>query len=143
MAARDLFGRLGDKVPGAFGAEDNEAPADAPLGGTRAEAVQRLQVGLTGLCAMILVIGVASVVGGQADIAEEAAVPDAAPTTEPTAAAPQRDPLADAGVVPDIPAEPEVVETQTPDETLLTDEDGAVTVPDTLPAKQQEPLNER
>ena len=143
MAARDLFGRLGDKVPGAFEADDTDPPADAPLGGTRAEALQRLQVGLPGLCSMILIIGVASIVGGQADIAEESAVPDAAPTTEPTAVAPQRDPLADAGVVPDIPAEPEAVETDTPDDTIVTDEDGAVTVPDTLPTEPQEPPNER
>jgi hypothetical protein len=34
------------------------------------------------------------------------AVPEAAPTTEPSAAAAQANPLADAGVVPDIAAEP-------------------------------------
>ncbi|MEE4289888.1 MAG: hypothetical protein V2J14_10995 [Erythrobacter sp.] len=85
----------------------DEPPEEAPLGGSRVEAVQRLQVGLTGLCAMILLIGLAGLIGGQADIAEEAAVPDAAPTTEPTAAPPQRDPLADAGVVPDIPSDAE------------------------------------
>jgi hypothetical protein len=109
MAARELFGRLGDRGPvAAFGSpSSDEAPDEAPLGGSRIEAVQRLQVGLTGLCAMILLIGLAGLIGGQADIAEEAAVPDAAPTTEPTAAPPQRDPLADAGVVPDIPSDAE------------------------------------
>lgn len=77
----------------------------APLGGTNAQAMQRLQVGLTGLAAMVLLVGLASIIGTQADRTQENAVPEAAPTTEPTEAAPQRDPLADAGIVPDLPAE--------------------------------------
>ena len=81
-------------------------PEGAPLGGTRAEAAQRLQVGLFGIGSMILLIGLASIIGNQADLTQDGAVPEAAPTTEPTEAAPQRDPLADAGIVPDIPAEP-------------------------------------
>lgn len=85
--------------------QDEAAPEGAPLGGTRSEAMQRLQVGLFGLGSMVLLIGLASVIGSQADLTEERAVPEAAPTTEPTAAAPQRDPLADAGIVPDIPAD--------------------------------------
>lgn len=88
------------------GAGDEAPPAGAPLGGTKEEATQRLQVGLAGLGSMVLLVGLASVLGNQADLAEEAAVPDAAPTTEPTEASPQRDPLADAGIVPDIPADP-------------------------------------
>ena len=83
-----------------------QAGVTVPLGGTRAEAVQRLQVGLFGIFAMVLLVGLASAIGSQAEQAEQEAVPDAAPTTEPTEAPPQRDPLADAGVVPDIPAEP-------------------------------------
>lgn len=82
------------------------APADMPLGGTRAEAVQRLQIGLFGIGAMVLLVGLASIIGSQADQTERDAVPEAAPTTEPTEAPAQSDPLADAGVVPDIPAEP-------------------------------------
>jgi hypothetical protein len=89
------------------GSGGEEAPPEsAPLGGTRAEAQQRLQVGLAGLATMVLMIGLASVLGNQADINEEMAVPDAAPTTEPTETAPQRDPLADAGIVPELPADP-------------------------------------
>ena len=144
MAARDLFGLLKDNRAEAGASGEDKAPRDAPLGGTRAEALQRLQVGVTGLAAMVLVIGVASIIGGQADIAEEAAVPDAAPTTEPTAAPPQRDPLADAGVVPDIPSEPllepdEIEET----ESLLSETapDGTVIVPDTPPTEPPEPLD--
>lgn len=88
-------------------AQSELPPEGAPLGGTKAEATQRLQIGLFGLGSMVLLIGLATVIGNQADITQEGAVPEAAPTTEPTDAAPQRDPLADAGIVPDIPAEPE------------------------------------
>ena len=85
-----------------------------PLGGTRAEAMQRLQVGLSGIAAMVLLVGLASVIQSGAERTEETAVPEAAPTTEPTEAPQQTDPLADAGVVPDIPAEPEPTPTQEP-----------------------------
>ena len=87
-------------------AQTDQPPEGAPLGGTRAEALQRLQIGLFGIGAMVLLVGLASIIGSQADQTELASVPEAAPTTEPTEAPPQRDPLADAGVVPDIPAEP-------------------------------------
>ena len=100
------------------GSSEGETPPEgAPLGGTRAEAQQRLQVGLAGLGSMVLLIGLASALGNQADINEELAVPDAAPTTEPTEAPPQRDPLADAGIVPEIPPEP----TPTPGEGQVED----------------------
>lgn len=105
--------RISQRGPG-----KEEPPEHAPLGGTRSEAMQRLQIGLFGIGAMVLLVGLASVIGTQADLAEEAAVPDAAPTTEPTAAVPQRDPLADAGIVPDLPAEP--VATPVPSPTPVT-----------------------
>ena len=72
----------------------------------RTEAVQRLQVGMLGIGAMVLLVGLASIIGGQAEMNEELAVPEAAPTTEPKPAPSQANPLADAGVVPDIAAEP-------------------------------------
>lgn len=72
----------------------------------RGEAMQRLQVGLIGIGAMVLLVGLASIIGGQADKNDLLAVPEAAPTTEPSAQAGQNNPLADAGVVPDIAAEP-------------------------------------
>lgn len=102
---------------GRFGSSANESegpPEGAPLGGTRAEAAQRLQVGLFGIVSMILLVGLASIIGTQADRTEEGAVPEAAPTTEPTEAPPQRDPLADAGIVPDMPAEPSPTPTAAP-----------------------------
>lgn len=93
-------------------ARQDASPEGMPLGGTKAEATQRLQIGLFGLGSMVLLIGLATVIGNQADLTQESAVPEAAPTTEPSDAAPQRDPLADAGIVPEIPveAEPETAE---------------------------------
>lgn len=88
------------------------APGDAPIDAapaidaTRAEAVQRLQVGLAGIGAMVLLVGLASAIGGQANRTDELAAPEAAPTTEPSITPAQANPLADAGVVPDIAAEP-------------------------------------
>lgn len=93
---------------------DREPPDGAPLGGTREEAMQRLQIGIAGIGAMILLVGLASVIGTQADLAEQSAVPEAAPTTEPTAVPTQSDPLVDAGVVPDIQAESSPSPTPTP-----------------------------
>jgi hypothetical protein len=80
-----------------------------------AEAIQRLQIGVTGIAAMLLLVGLASIIGSQAEIIEDAAVPDAAPTTEPSPAPSQANPLADAGVVPDIAAEPSPSLAVTPD----------------------------
>lgn len=87
--------------------QDDTAPEGAPLGGTKSEAAQRLQIGLFGLGSMVLLIGLATIIGNQADRTQESSVPEAAPTTEPVEAPQQRDPLASAGIVPDIPAEPE------------------------------------
>ncbi len=100
MAGRRLFKRSTDE-------NGDELPAGAPLGGTHREAMQRLQVGAFGVVTILLVVGVATVISNRAQVSEDAAVPDAAPTTEPIEAAPVTDPLADAGVVPDIPVEPE------------------------------------
>lgn len=79
----------------------------APLGGTRAHAVQRLQIGVFGLMAMLLLVGLANIIMDRAQVSQAAAVPEAASTVAPgNIAAPKKDPLADAGVVPDLPADP-------------------------------------
>jgi hypothetical protein len=94
--------------------EDRERGEAAPtLGGTRAQAVQRLQIGLAGLGTMVLMIALANVVMDQANQADSAAVPEAASTVaaEPSVI-PQVDPLAEAGVVPDLPATPTPTPTQ-------------------------------
>jgi hypothetical protein len=72
----------------------------------RTRTIQRLQIGVTGVALMILLVGLASIVQNRAAQTDATAVPEAAPTTEPTAAAPQNDPLVEAGVVPDMPAQP-------------------------------------
>jgi hypothetical protein len=104
MNQRSLFG------PGSLGAATTPPQEGAddlpPAGEARAEALQRLQVGLFGIGAMVLLVGLASVIGGQAERIEKLAAPEAAPTTEPSAAPAQANPLADAGVVPDIAADP-------------------------------------
>lgn len=101
MNQRSLFhpSSTPSEVPG--------APDDLPPPATvRAEAMQRLQVGVFGIGAMVLLVGLASAIGGQAERNDQLAPPEAAPTTEPSAAPAQNNPLADAGVVPDIAAQP-------------------------------------
>ena len=79
---------------------------DVPLGGTRAQAMQRLQVGIGGVVLMILLVGLASLIQDRTREVDAASVPAAAPTTEPSEAAAQNDPLVEAGVVPDLPTQP-------------------------------------
>jgi len=81
-------------------------PSAAPLGGTRAERIQRLQIGAFGILAMVLLIALADIVISRAQLTEAGAVPEAAPTVVASETAAPRDPLADAGVVPQLPAEP-------------------------------------
>lgn len=96
---RTLFHPMG----GTRAEEEAEYPATNIA---RAEAVQRVQVGVFGIGAMVLLVGLASIIGGQVEKTDRLAVPEAAPTTEPGAPAAGANPLADAGVVPDIAAEP-------------------------------------
>ncbi len=84
----------------------NPVDEPAPLAGTRAERVQRLQIGLIGIGAMVLLLGLADVVSERAQQTQADAVPEAAPTVEPSETTGPRDPLADAGVVPELPASP-------------------------------------
>jgi len=89
--------------------ETNEEIARAPLGGTRAQGLQRLQVGLSLLLGIVLVVGLAHVIEERANQSADAVAPEAAATVAPDEAQPPgTDPLADAGVVPDLPAEPTV-----------------------------------
>src|SRR5687768_15919976 len=76
----------------------------APLAGTRSQSIQRLQIGLFGLAAMILLVSLASIFLSAAEQNEARVVPEAAPTVAAEGGtAPVSDPLADAGVVPDMP----------------------------------------
>lgn len=86
---------------------DPSGQSAAPLGGTRAQALQRLQVGLSLLGGVILLVGLANVIEDRAKETDAASVPQAASTVAATQTPPtQSNPLADAGVVPDLPAEP-------------------------------------
>ena len=116
MAERKLFSTAPET-------DEDGAPTDATQGGTRAETMQRLQIGAGGILAMVLVMGVASVISNRAAVTDGAAVPDAAPTTEPTETAAPSDPLAEAGVVPMVPADGEEAEAG-------EKEEDAPTVPD-------------
>lgn len=84
---------------------DDLPVVEAPLGGTKAQALQRAQVGIAGLVLMGLMVGLASLVRDRADEVETNVVPEAAATVEPAADAAQNDPLAEAGVVPDMTAQ--------------------------------------
>ncbi len=65
----------------------------------RAQAVQRLQAGLFGLAAIVLIVGLANIINDRARLAEaEAGKAPAAATASEGAA--QNDPLAEIGVVP-------------------------------------------
>jgi len=78
----------------------------APLAGTRGQAIQRLQVGLFGLAAMVLLVALANILMNSAEHNQATVVPDAAPTVSAQQGAAQAsDPLAGAGVVPETPAE--------------------------------------
>lgn len=86
-------------------------PLGGPLGGSRAERIQRLQIGAFGILAMVLLVALADIVISRAKLTEAGAVPEAAPTVVASETAAPRDPLADAGVVPELPAEPNATPT--------------------------------
>ncbi|HWK42218.1 MAG TPA: hypothetical protein VNR60_09820 [Croceibacterium sp.] len=80
--------------------EELAAPS---LKGTRAQAMQRLQVGLFGIASMVLLVGLANVVLTNARQNEAQVVPEAvSPAATPQGKVPS-DPLAEAGIVPDLP----------------------------------------
>ena len=77
-----------------------------PIGGTRAEAMQRLQIGLTGIVGMILLVALAATLRDRADQTDAVTVAEAEiPVALEEEPAVQSDPLAEAGVVPDLPAD--------------------------------------
>ena len=88
---------------------DTEAqrPSAEPANPRNAEVMQRLRVGIGGIVMVLLVVGVANVITDRVLRNEETTVPQAAPTVEPSSAKPASDPLSDAGVVPDLPEQPE------------------------------------
>ncbi len=89
-------------------------PTDVPLAGTRSQSMQRLQIGIGGIILMVLLIGLASLIQDRMLEVDAAAVPAAAPTTEPSQSTQQNDPLMEAGVVPDLPQKPAPPASQSP-----------------------------
>jgi|SRR6185437_14117481 hypothetical protein len=77
-----------------------------PLAGTRSQSIQRLQIGLAGLGAMALLVGLATVIKDRAQQTEAAAVPEAAANAGSSTSPAANDPLADAGVAPDVSVTP-------------------------------------
>lgn len=82
----------------------------APLAGTRKQRLQRLQVGMFGLGTMVLMVGLANLIISSAQQNQIASPEELPPVTNadvpPPPPAP-RDPLADAGVVPELPTDPD------------------------------------
>ncbi len=72
-----------------------------------AEVAQRLRVGVGGIVMVLVAVGIAHVIFTRALQSEQTAVPQAAATVEPSATPTSSDPLSDAGVVPDLPAQAE------------------------------------
>ena len=103
---------------------------DVPLAGTRSQSMQRLQIGIGGIVLMVLLIGLASIIQDRMLEVDAAAVPAAAPTTEPSQPSKQSDPLVEAGVVPDLPQQSTPVPSQSQ---APVPEQG---VPDAPPAQQ-------
>ena len=84
----------------------DEASSGAPLAGNRSQAIQRLQIGVFGLAAMVLLVGLAEIIITNAEWNQARVVPEAAPTVAAEATPPPAsDPLAEAGVVPDMPVQ--------------------------------------
>lgn len=82
-----------------------DATFRAPLRGARSQAMQRLQVGLFGLAAMVLLVGLANIIMTNAKQNEARVVPAAVPAVAShDGDGSASDPLADAGVVPGMPA---------------------------------------
>jgi len=68
----------------------------APLAGSRAQSLQRLQIGLFGLAAMVLLVGLANIILTNAKENQARVVPEAAATVAADAdASDASDPLAD------------------------------------------------
>jgi hypothetical protein len=87
--------------------EDELDPAEPAYSSGRAEVMKRLQIGLVGLGAMLLMVALANAVMDRAKESDGTTVPEAAATVEAKPSTPTvADPLVDVGVVPEMPAAP-------------------------------------
>jgi hypothetical protein len=78
----------------------------SPMGGTRRQRMQRLQIGIFGLATMIVLVALADMIISSAE-QNRAGVPEDMPpvTTEDLPPPAPRDPLVEAGVVPNLPVD--------------------------------------
>lgn len=92
-------------------------PDDAPSGlmGTRAEAMQRLKVGVGGLLAVLFIVAIASSVLQSTREAQDA---DSAVTAQQSTTETTNDPLVDIGVAPELPGETQVIVPDLPAEQM-------------------------
>lgn len=109
--ASSPFANSGKKSAAVVAPQHYVSPTSREL---RAQAVHRLQVGLFGLAAMLLLVGLANIIMERARVNDDASAEAAASSAaaegivlEPAPKSPASDPLADIGVVPDLPADPE------------------------------------
>lgn len=86
--------------------EPAQTDLSAPLGGTRAQAMHRLQIGIAGVLGILVLIGLVSAIENRAQQTEARSVPEAASTAVPSDASRRSDPLVEAGIVPDLPETP-------------------------------------
>lgn len=85
--------------------EELEAP-NAAQKRMRAEVIHRLQIGLSGLLAMLLIVSLANLITNRASQSDKTAVSDTSTSTAATDdKGANKDPLVDAGVVPQLPAQ--------------------------------------
>lgn len=108
--ASSPFANSGKKSAAVVAPQHYVSPTSREL---RAQAVHRLQVGLFGLAAMLLLVGLANIIMDRARVNDDATAEAAASSAaaegailQPTPKSPASDPLADIGVVPDLPAAP-------------------------------------
>lgn len=97
-----------------------KAETPEPYTPRQGETFHRLQVGLIGLGAMVLLVGVANMIMDRAQEVEDTTVPEAAPTVEPSPTPTQNKALENAGVVPDLPSD--VVEEPVPQGPVLPEQ---------------------
>lgn len=115
--------RIGDILGKRRRREGDESSVN--VAGLRSESVHRLQVGLSGLAAIVLMLALANVIMDRANRTEASSVPDAAATVlPPPVHSQQNDPLANAGVVPEIKVSPTPAATQPP--VIVLDPDNAI-----------------
>ena len=108
MASSSPFGSPNGQPAPTAAPQYYRAPTPQEL---RAQAVHRLQIGILGLAAMLLLVSLADIIMDRVRVTEQAgqtgAVAPAPPGSAPPASAaaddPASDPLADIGVVPDLP----------------------------------------